>query len=77
MNGSEFFTVDEVALMRFMAMCQPSLDPDAYSRFLSVCESLCSVRPSLRDGCVARIESYLRGEKNPAFDNLGHPVLDS
>jgi len=73
----EFFTIDEVAVMRFMAICIPSLSPDRYSDFIGVCEALCKVRPHLREGCIERIEGYLSGRPSPAFDNLGHRVLDS
>lgn len=77
MADKEFFTVDEVALMRFMAMCQKSFTPDLWDAFESCAKQLMEIRPDLREGCFERIESYLRGEKHPGFDNIGHPVLDS
>lgn len=69
--SAEFFTIDEVAVMRFMEICQPSLSPERYSDFIRVCEALALVRGNLRDGFFERIEAYLRGERHPGFCNLG------
>ena len=59
--NDEFFTVDEVALMRFMAMCQRSYTPDLWEAFEKCSKNLIFIRPDLRDGCFERIEAYLHG----------------
>jgi hypothetical protein len=61
MPDREFFTVDEVALMRFMSMCQKSFTPDLWEAFESCAKQLIAIRPDLREGCFERIESYLHG----------------
>ena len=58
----EFFTNDEVAIMRMMEMCQESLDPESYEQFWTICGHLCNARRRLRDGCLERIDRYLSGQ---------------
>ena len=58
-TNNESFTADEVALMRFMSMCQQTCDPDNYKKFLELSGYLISIRPGLHDGCFERIEKYL------------------
>jgi len=57
----EFFTVDEVALLRFMSMCQKSYTPDLWEAFEKTARLLILIRPDLRSGCFERIEAYLHG----------------
>lgn len=73
----EFFLVDEVAMMRFMSLCHQSCDPEMWASFEVLCRKLIDIRPGLRDGCFERIEGYLRGEKDPRWDSIGHPVLNA
>lgn len=40
-------TLDEVAMMRFLELCVPSLDPDSYQNVLDACRMLCVVRSQL------------------------------
>lgn len=58
-----FFTHDEVALLRFMEICQETCDPDNYRKFLELSEYLISIRPGLHEGCFERIENYLSGKR--------------
>ena len=60
-HRAEFFTVDEVALLRFMSMCQKSFTPDLWEAFEKTARLLISIRPDLRSGCFERIEAYLHG----------------
>lgn len=59
----EFFTHDEVALMRFMEMCQETCDPDNYGKFIELANYLISIRPGLRDGAFERVEAYMKGDR--------------
>lgn len=47
MTAKEFFTVDEVVMLRFLAICQSSLDPERYLAVEDACRSLCKTRRSL------------------------------
>ena len=69
----EFFTVDEVAMMRFMSICQPSCDPEMWVSFELLCRNLIRNR-NMRAGCFERIEGYLRGQKDTRWDSVGLPV---
>jgi hypothetical protein len=60
----EFFTHDEVALMRFMEMCQEACSPPQYKKFLELSEYLIQIRTGLRDGCFERIASYIGGDRH-------------
>ena len=66
MNDNSFFTSDEVAMLRFTAICQQSCDPEMYGAYLALCQQLIDTRPGLRAGCFARIEDYLCGKIVPA-----------
>ena len=76
-SDEPFFLVDEVAMLRFMAMCQTSYTPDLWEAFEKACRILIQCRPGgLRADCFERIEAYLSGKKGD-WDKLGHSVLES
>mgnify|MGYP000909609644 CR=1 FL=1 len=72
----ECFTHDEVALMRFMEMCQESCDPDSYGRFVELAHHLISIRPGLRSDCFNRINTYMggTGDWSPESQSIGSPA---
>jgi hypothetical protein len=54
------FSEDEVAMLRFLEICQPSLNPDHYRNVLAACEHLCGTRPSgMRKSSVEKCLAYL------------------
>ena len=58
---SVWFRDDEMAILRFMAICQESLDPDTYHKdFIPMCRILIRNR-NLGEGCLDKIQAYLDG----------------
>jgi len=68
-SQTEFFHVDEVAILRFMAMCQQSYTPDLWDSFEKAARLLISIRPGLRDDSFERLEAYLHGSHQPVLDS--------
>ena len=56
------FTTDEVAMLRFLQLCVPSLDPESYQNVLDACGSLCGVRPRLAQGSVLKCLKQIFGD---------------
>lgn len=56
------FTIDEVAMLRFLHMCIPSLDPDSYQNVLDACGALCLARPGLDEGSVLKCLKQIFGD---------------
>jgi hypothetical protein len=53
------FTADEVAMLRFLAICQPSLDPNSYAGVENACRMLCEVRRGLSGDSLRKCLDYL------------------
>ncbi len=58
---------NEVSLIQFIGLCQPSLDPDEYETALGVCRALES-RQTFRAGAVDRALDYLKRDVQVRFD---------
>lgn len=59
----EFFLNDEVVMLRFLAICQPSCDPEMYEKVLDVCRYLVDVRKSaMREDSLERCLNHLMPE---------------
>jgi len=65
---TDTFSIDEVAMLRFLQLCVPSLAPDSYQNVLDACRDLCKARPSLNDGSVLKCLKQIFGDdyKEPA-----------
>lgn len=58
-QSDDFFTTDEVVMLRFLTICEPSLDPEAHEMVETVCRRLCSNRRSLTEDSYDKCERYL------------------
>lgn len=58
-QATKFFTTDEVVMLRFLAMSQPSPDPQRYAAVEDACRYLCDTRRSFSrdslDRCLRHI----------------------
>lgn len=59
MSSDDFFLVDEVTMLRFLAICQPSLDPDAYAKVEEICKQLIATRRGFRPDSLQRCLNYI------------------
>lgn len=66
---------DEQALVRFLAMCQESLDPERYEAVLEACASLCLVRKSLKPDTLARLLEELQDADTVPIADCDVPVV--
>ncbi len=65
LDDAEFFLVDEVAMLRFISMCQESYTPDLWEAAERACRLLIHIRSGFRNDSFERIENYLHGAKQP------------
>jgi hypothetical protein len=54
-----FFHEDEVAMLRFLAICQPSLNPEHYTAVLKACQYLSESRSGLDEKSLDKCLKYL------------------
>lgn len=55
----ESMTTEERTMLEFLKLCVPSLSPELWKAFQSVCESLCNVRKDLRSDSFIRCMKIL------------------
>lgn len=58
---TKFFTHDEVIMLRFIGICQPSLDPERYEAVLDACATLCENRKGLTPDSITKCLEHLNG----------------
>lgn len=52
--ASEEWTADEIAMLRFLEICVPSLDPDNFENVIHACNALCLARRQLASSSVRK-----------------------
>jgi hypothetical protein len=63
------FTLEELAMLRFLELCQPSLDQRRYAAVVDACQYLCDVRNDLDAGSLDKCLDYWRGLAGEPMDD--------